>query len=75
MFCLVTEKGSTLEEILFYKGQINLSRGLKWGIVHLYSSKTARDIAKNDKKQVLAKTLFCKKWRFFFTKTQKSLNW
>ena len=47
MFCLITQKVSTVEKILLSKGQIDLFRGLKWGIVRLCSSKNAGDMAKN----------------------------
>ena len=50
MFCLITQKVSTLEKNVSSKGQIDLFRGLKWGIVRLCSSKNAGDMARNSKK-------------------------
>ena len=60
-FHLIAQKLSTLEQTLLSKGQIDLFRGLKWGIVRLCSSKNAGDMARNLKNQVLAKNKFCKK--------------
>ena len=63
-FCLITRKGSTLDKNLFSKGQIDLFRGLKWGIVRLCSSNITGDTIKNHK------NWFFKKHEFlhFFSK-------
>jgi len=50
MFCLITQKVSTLEKNVSSKGQIDLFRGLKWGTVRLCSPKNTGDMAKKLKK-------------------------
>ena len=50
MFCLITQKVSTLEKNVSSEGQIDLFRGLKWGTVRLCSLKNTGDMAKNLKK-------------------------
>ena len=56
------------------RGQNNMSRALKWGIVHLCSSNTFRDTTKFMKIWVFQFLHFCKKWQNYYTKSQKLKN-
>ena len=63
MFWLITQRWSSLQKIVFYKGQINLFRALKWGIVRLCSSNIVRDMARNVNLSI---------WRFWVFRKENS---
>ena len=74
LFGFISQKISILSLKVIKKGQYEMFKGLIWGIVLFCRSKIARDMARNLKKRFSSKAIFCKKWRVFFTKSQKSPN-
>ena len=56
MFGSIAQKLLTLQKNVYQKGQKEVLRGLKCGIVHLCSSKIARDMAQNFKNNFGKKT-------------------
>ena len=75
LFGFISQKISILALKVIRKGENEMFKWLIWGIVRICRSKIAGDMARNPKKSFFPKPYFVKKWRVFFTKTQKSPNW